>query len=41
MQLIILWQCRKKSEFLTTKSTWLNEIIDEHTQPQRALTKVE
>ena len=31
----------KEKEFLITKNSWLNEIIDEHTQPQNALTKVD
>ena len=31
----------KEKEFLLTKSSWLNEIIDEYTQPQNALTKVD
>ena len=31
----------KEKAFLTTKSTWLNEIFDEYTKPQRALTKFE
>ena len=30
----------KENEFLITKSSWLNEIIDEHTQPQNVLTKL-
>ena len=31
----------KEKAFLTTKSAWLNEIFDEYTKPQRALTKFE
>ena len=31
----------KEKEFLITKNSWLNEIIDEYTQPQNALTKVD
>ena len=30
----------KEKDSLITKSSWLNEIIDEHTQPQNALTRV-
>ena len=31
----------KEKAFLTTKSAWLNEIFDEYTKAQRALTKFE
>ena len=31
----------KEKDSLITKSSWLNEIIDEYTQPQNALTKVD
>ena len=31
----------KEKDYLTTKSSWLNEIVDEYTQPQNALTKFE
>ena len=31
----------KEKDSLITKSSWLNEIIDENTQPQNALTKVD
>ena len=31
----------KEKEFLITKNSWLNEIIDEYTQPHKALTKVD
>ena len=31
----------KEKDSLITKSPWLNEIIDEYTQPQNALTKVD
>ena len=34
INLLILWQSPKEKAFLITKSSWLNEIIDEHTQPQ-------
>ena len=31
----------KEKASLITKCLWLNEIIDEYTQPQNALTKVD
>ena len=31
----------KEKDSLITKSSWLNEIIDEYTQPKNALTKVD